>query len=78
MTAIGSLPPDIDFGTLIQMPYHRESIYDQLLDGTPWPHLVHYQKNRVIYVPPSEFLMWRPTGPSDCTWIVPGTGGGIR
>lgn len=55
------------------------SLYDiswvqDLIHSEPWPHLVHYQKHRVIYVPPEELLMWRPDGPSDCTWIVPGTG----
>lgn len=53
---------------------YTETFIRSLLDTDPWPHLVHYQKNRVIYIPPDEFLAWRPHGPSDCTWIVPGTG----
>jgi hypothetical protein len=60
---------------VLQTPYRPHvSILDLIQDPDPWPHLVHYQKNRVIYVPPDEFLCWKPTKPSDCTWIVPGTG----
>jgi len=40
----------------------------------PWPHLVYYRHGRVTYVPPDRFLFQTsPHGPSDCTWIVPGT-----
>lgn len=45
----------------------------QFFPDEAWPHFVHYQKHRVIYVPPDEFLTWRPSRPSDCIWIVPGT-----
>jgi hypothetical protein len=49
----------------------------------PWPHMVHYrarrshwiqQPGRCVYTSPDEFF-WdtKPEGPSDCTWIVPGT-----
>lgn len=64
---------------IINMPYHRESLYDQLLDQTPWPHLVVYHQGRITYVPPNRFLLQAaPRSPSDCTWMVPGTGEGVR
>lgn len=42
-------------------------------DPEPQPHLVHYQKHRVIHIPPDENLWWTPVRPSDCTWMVPGS-----
>jgi hypothetical protein len=29
--------------------------------------------NRCSYIPPDLFYWWFDPGPSDCTWIVPGT-----
>lgn len=59
----------------IQMPYHHDSFYDMLLREPPWPHLVCYRAGRVSYVPPDKIRMHTETkSPSDCTWIVPGTG----
>lgn len=60
---------------VIEMPYHHDSLYDMLLRKEPWPHLVYYRGGRVNYVPPDKFRMHtEPKSPSDCTWIVPGTG----
>lgn len=62
--------------SLIQMPYHYNSLYDALLREGPWPHLVYYRAGKVHYVPPDRFrLDTEAPSPSDCTWIVPGTTG---
>lgn len=66
---------DIDWPNVIQKPYHHDSLYDMLLREPPWPHLVYYRAGRVRYVPPDRIRMHtEPQSPSDCTWIVPGTG----
>lgn len=54
----------------------RPTMMDMILPAADdrWPHLVHYRHSKVTYVPPDRFLFRiDPDGPSDCTWIVPGT-----
>jgi hypothetical protein len=64
------------FSDAILEPYRGPSIFDLIAE--PWPHMVHYYTGgKPLYVSPKEFH-WRHgpdgPGPSDCTWIVPGTG----
>jgi hypothetical protein len=39
-----------------------------------WPHHVHYRgRGTPYYCPPDKFGFFKPTSPSHCDWIVPGT-----
>lgn len=39
-----------------------------------WPHTVEYASGRCTYVSPDRYYWGNRIGPSDCSWIVPGTG----
>lgn len=47
----------------------------ELITGEPTPDVIHYDVVGMAYVPPTKYY-WKPTQqrPSDCTWIIPGTG----
>jgi len=59
---------------LLRTPYEPSDFYREMISCEPWPHLVHYQGEKARYMPPERYLFTRAPGPSDCTWMVPGTG----
>lgn len=63
-------------GQLNIMPL-RAGFFEMLVEqiAEPWPHLVHYEGDKARHTPPDYYRFTRhPKGPSDCTWMVPGTG----
>jgi len=49
-------------------------LVSMLLNPEPWPHMVYYREGHAIYLKPDMFCMRPSRSPSDCEWIVPGTG----
>lgn len=63
-----------DFGRFLDQALGIIPMESSFLKSEPWPHTVEYAGGRHSYVPPDRFYWGERRGPSDCSWIVPGTG----